>query len=82
MIDNNVWSKANGREGERIFPVSSEEAISRWPLTIVSVLVWSLFWQIFFFFTVPDYTKFQFQFQTGIFVKSWAICIYIKCFCI
>lgn len=24
----------------------------------------------FFFFTVPDYTKFQFQFQTGIFVKK------------
>lgn len=39
------------------------------------------FWQ--FFFTVPDYTKFQFQFQTGIFVKTLGnICIYIKCFCI
>lgn len=83
MTDNNVWSKADGGEGERIFPAFLEEAILRRPWTIVSVLVWLLFLADFFFFTVPDYTKFQSQFQTGIFVKSLGnICIYIKCFCI
>lgn len=63
MTENNVWSKVDGGEGVRIFPFSSEEAISRQPRTIVSVLVWSLFLADFFFI-VPDYTKFQFQFQT------------------
>lgn len=50
-------------------------------LTFVSVLICSLFF--FFlqvFFIVPDSTKFQFKFQTGIFAKIWAICFYIKYF--
>lgn len=76
MIDNNVWSKADGGEGERIFLASSEEAISRWPPTIVSV-VWSLLLSDFFFLPFLVIQNFNSSFKLEYLLKGWAIFVFI-----
>lgn len=75
MIDNNVWSKAERGEGERIFPASSEEAISRQPLTIGPV-VWSLFLADFFllFLIIQNFNS---GFKLEYLLKAWAIFVFI-----